>query len=136
MKTIKYIGQLLAALIYSPIYVCILFVTVVLPFAWLLSLSTKWMIIALFFLSGIVECLVLLVRFIGLIPYVWILDKNKYAAGLSATICALLPLRYMYDVWVRFLNFGTTGIVAAIIISIFMLQAVIMTVMFILGKEY
>lgn len=128
MKTVKYIGQILASLVYTPIYIFILYCLVVFPFAWWISLSVKWMIVTFIFLSGAIEGLIFLVKFLGFLPFAWILDENKCAVWISAAICVLLPINYLYNAWVRLLELDTRGIIAAVIISLLMLHSVLMTI--------
>lgn len=129
MKTVKYIGQLLAALVYTPIYTFILYALIVFPIAWLASLSVIQIIIAVVLLGGAIEGLIFLVKLLGFIPFSWIFENNKCAIWLSAAICVILTISYIYNSWVELLEFGNKGIFAAGLITILMLQSVILTLL-------
>lgn len=136
MKTIKYIGQLLASLVYTPIYICILFAVIIIPFAWLTSLSSKWIIITIVFLGGLIEGLIFLVKFLGFIPYSWILKDNKCAVWISAAISTLITIRSLYVMWSTFPNYGTMGFITGVIVTALLLQAVIMSVILMFSVAY
>ncbi len=85
MGIIKYILQILAAVIYSGIVCSIVFIITVLPEAWLLSLSWWKILLMLFFLGGIMYEIIHFLYTIVIVPFAWIHDKN-----LIATACSVL----------------------------------------------
>ncbi len=58
MKTLKSIGQILAAIVYTCIFTGLLYIILVLPLAWLLTLNTKVMILLLIILGGLLQALI------------------------------------------------------------------------------
>lgn len=58
MKAIKFIGQVLASLVYTPLYTGIMYVAIVLPAAWILSLSFWKMVVAFIVFGGFIEGLI------------------------------------------------------------------------------
>jgi hypothetical protein len=131
MKTVKYIGQVLASLVYTPIFTLILYLLVALPFIYLISLPTKWMILALCFVGGVVEMLLVFVKALLLMPYAWIAKNNKCAFGLSLALCVLILLAYIVSAWIRLWDLGGIGIISAVVITGMLLQSIVMSVIFI-----
>lgn len=133
MKTLKYIGQLLAALVYTPIYTFILYALIVFPIIWFASMSLKWIIIAVIFFGGVIEGLIFLMKFIGFIPFAWIFKDNKCAVWISAAIMVILTVICLYSVWSVLSQDGDRGIIAAGGITLLTLQSVILSVLTMFG---
>ena len=129
MKALKYIGQILSALIYSPIYTGIMYYVIVIPFVWVVSLPFWKMILAFLFLGSIVEGIILVMQSFGAYPFSWIVKDNKVSLCISVLLCILFPLWNIYTLWKILLEHGTMGIVTAIILSGLLLQFVFGTVL-------
>lgn len=54
MKVIRYIGQLLSSLVYTPLYTGVTYLVIVLPFVRIVTLSTWKMIIGFLVFGGII----------------------------------------------------------------------------------
>lgn len=124
MTALKYIRQILSALIYTPIYTGIMYFVIVLPAIWILSLSFWKMILLLIILGGIVEGIISLLQTFGLLPYTWIVKDNRVSLWISIVLCVIFPLLNIYSLWKHLYGQGTWGIVAAVILSFLLLQFV------------
>lgn len=124
MKDLKVIGQILASLVYTPLYTGIMYLVIVLPTMWIITLSFWKMLLAIVFLGGITEALIMLLQTLGLLPYSWITKNNKVAYVTSMILCVVLPLYNIFTLWRIGLGHGTFGIVAALILSGLLLQFV------------
>lgn len=134
MKVLKYLGQLVAALIYTPLYTQIMYLVTAIPVIWIATLSFWKMVMALIIVSAIIEGVIVALQILGLMPYAWISKGNKVAMGISVTICTLLTLYNIYKVWSILLQYGgASAIIIAIIISGLLLQFLYISVFGIIG---
>ncbi|MBQ4367998.1 MAG: hypothetical protein II786_07935 [Muribaculaceae bacterium] len=133
MKAIKYIGQVVASLIYTPIYTSIIYFAMTFAFLFAISLPTKWMVIVFIFFGGIIEVLIYVIQVLGLLPYAWIVKQNKTSLTISVGLCSMLVLYFIYCIWKVFLDFDTAGIITAVILSGLLLQFLFMSVVGIIG---
>ena len=127
MKVIKFLSQVVAALIYTPLYTSIMYLAITIPFAWIMSLSMSWwmMLIVYIIFGGIVEGLIVLLQTIGMIPFTWIAKNNKVSFWLALGLCVILSIRNMTYVWQAFSEHGTVAIIVAIIAIGMLIQFVI-----------
>lgn len=120
----KYLGQILAAMLYTPLYTGVMYVAILLPFSWVMSLSFWKMIIAIVVLGGLIEGLITFLQMVGLMPFAWIVKKNKVSFWLSVGLCVIFPILNVISLWRVFLQHETIGIITAIILTIMFLQFV------------
>lgn len=128
MRAIKYLAQILTALVYTPIYTGVMYLAIVFPVTWIISLSTWKMILALLFLSGLIEGIIMLLQMLGLLPYSWIVKDNKISLAISVGLCVVLPLYNIYSVWRIIWGHGSWAIVAGLIITFMILQFVLTSI--------
>ena len=133
MKVLKGIGQILASLVYTPLYTGIMYLVIVLPTIWIITLSFWKMLLAIVVLGGIIEALITLLQALGLLPYSWITKNNKVAYVTSIILCVVLPLYNIFKLWSIMLEYGTLGIIVAIILSGLLLQFVFVSLFGIYG---
>lgn len=124
MNTLKYVGQVLSSIIYTPIYTGVMYLLIVFPFMWIVTLSFWKMVIAVIVLGGIIEGVVMLLQTLGILPYSWIVKNNRVALFISIALCVLLSLYNVYALWKALIGFGAFGIISAIILSLMILQFV------------
>lgn len=135
MKVMKSLGQVLAALIYTPLYTGIMYVAILLPFSWVMSLSFWKMIIAFIVLGGLIEGLITFLQMVGLMPFAWIVKNNKFAFGISTGLCVLFPILNIISLWRSFLGHGTMGVIIAIVLSLMLIQFVYGSVLSLCGLK-
>ncbi|MBO4588405.1 MAG: hypothetical protein J5711_05835 [Bacteroidales bacterium] len=128
MKTIKQIGQVLAAIVYTCLYTGLVYLIIVLPMAWYLSLSTKMMILVFVFLGGILEYLLIGLNVFLLMPYGWIVKNNIVALIVSLVLVITNFVLNDIMVWRSTYEYGTTGIIIAIVITLLIVQAISMII--------
>lgn len=131
----KYLGQVLSALVYTPIYTGIMYFAIVFPVSWVLSLSFWKMIIAFLVLGGIIEGLIVGLQTLGLFPFAWIVKNNKVAFGISTGLCVIFPILNIIAIWREFIGYGAVGIIASIIITLMLLQFIYGSVISLYGLK-
>ena len=121
MKKFNYIGQLLAALVYTPIYMYLIYLLLYLTSGWIVTLNIGIVIILTLVFGGLAIGLFLLLQKIILYPYRWITHKNLPATAVSSALCVLIFGYDVYRLWDLFLEYGTKGGIDATIFSIVLL---------------
>jgi hypothetical protein len=133
MKAIKYLSQILAALIYTPLYTGIMYLVIVLPVLWIVHLSTWKMIVAFIFLGAILEGIITILQVLGLIPFTWIVKNNRVSLLISVAACVLLPLYNIVSLFMILSKYGDFGICTAFVLTGFLVQFIYMSVIGIIG---
>ena len=128
MKIIKGLGQILASIIYTPIYTALMYLVIVFPLSWIMSLSFWKMLLAFIVLGGIVEFCIILLQTIGLLPYKWIVKDNRIALGVSLLLCIVLPWINVCMLWESLLGHGTFAVVIAIVLTAALLHFIFVSV--------
>lgn len=131
----KYLGQVLSALIYTPIYTGIMYFAIVFPVSWVLSLSFWKMIIAFLILGCIIEGLIGGLHILGLFPFAWIVKNNKVAFSISTGLCVIFPILNIIAIWREFIGHGTIGIIASIVITLMLLRFIYGSVISLYGLK-
>ena len=123
----KYVLQILASLVYSYLYTAIMYIVVVLPLAYIISLPWWGMLLVIFFAGGIIEGLTNLLGGIGSVPFFWIVKKNVVAKFLS--ICVVVSnLGYCtITMWKHIWGNGFWAIILGIVVTIMMFQLAYVT---------
>lgn len=129
----KYFGQILTAMLYTPLYTGIMYMAILLPFSWVMSLSFWKMVVAILFFGGLIEGLIAVLQTIGLMPFAWIVKNNKVSFWLSVGLCVIFPILNVISLWRVFLQHSTMGVITAIILTIMFLQFVYGSVLSICG---
>lgn len=135
MRILKFSTQLLAALVYTPLYTGIMYMAILLPFSWIMSLPFWKMIVAFVVLGGLIEGLIAFLQMVGLMPFAWIVKRNKAALWVSTGLCVIFPILNIVSLWRMFLGHGTVGVVAAVILSIMFIQFVCGSVLSLCGLK-
>ena len=128
MKELKIFGQIIAAIVYTCLYTGLLYLILVMPMAWYLSLSTKAMILVAIFLGGIIEFVLIGAQVLIMMPYAWIVKENVVSLVVSIGLVLFNLVRSDIGVWKSVSGTGSTGIVIAVIITLLILQAIITTI--------
>lgn len=128
MKALKSIGQVLAAIVYTCIFTGLLYLVLVLPLAWLLSLNTKVMILLLILLGGVLQFLIFGAQVLLMMPYGWIVKNNVVALVASIGLMLFNLIRSDVMVWQSMSGHGTSAMVVAIIITVFIIEALFMSI--------
>lgn len=129
----KYLGQILTAILYTPLYTGAMYLAILLPFSWVMSLSFWKMVVAILFLGGLIEGFIAVLQTIGLMPFIWIVKNNKVSFWLSVGLCIIFPILNVISLWRVFLHYGTMGVITAIILTIMFLQFVYGSVLSLCG---
>lgn len=122
MKAIKYLSQILAALIYTPLYTGIMYLVIVFPVLLIVHLTTWKMMLAFIFLGGILEGIIYFLQVIGIVPFTWIVRNNRVSLWISVAVCVLLPLYNIVSLFMILSKYGGFGIFTAIVLTGILLQ--------------
>lgn len=122
MKALKFIGQILAALVYTCIYTGIMYYVIVLPIAWVLTLPWWGIVLYLFIGGGIIEGIISLLSGIGLVPYAWIVSKNAIATTISIFLILFNVSINIFRVWQFLWGNGTLAVIFGIVVTVMLLQ--------------
>lgn len=133
MKVFKFIGQILAAVVYTCIFTGIMYYVIVLPLAFVLTLP--WWGIALFIFlgGGILEGIISLLCGAGLLPYAWISNKNVVSTTISILLILFNVGANIYRVWQYLWDSGTLAVIFGIVITVMLLQFIYASVYGIFG---
>lgn len=135
MKTLKAIGQVLSSLVYTYVYTWLMYLILIFPLTWILSLNTKIMILVLILFGGIIQALIMLAQTFVMLPYAWIVKNNKAALYLSIALILILFIRWDVNIWQNMLGLGTSAIVVAVIATVFIIEAIIMSIVGLVGMN-
>lgn len=136
MNELKVIGQFLAAIVYTCIFTGLMYVILVFPLAWFLSLSTKTMILVGIFLGGAIEALLFGLQFLLMMPYAWIVKKNIVSLVVSIGLILFNMTMNDINVWKTTASYGTEGVVVAVIITLIIVQTVGMVTFALVGLYF
>lgn len=133
MKAIKSIGQVLAAIIYTNLYTGLLYLITVTPVAWILTLKPIVMILLIILLGGIIQGIIIGAQTLIMVPYVWIVKKNIVALAISIGFMLFNLVRSGVRLWQCNMGQGTWATIILIVISILILEALIGSVVCVIG---
>ena len=118
----KYIGQILAAFIYTCLFTGIMYLIITVPLAFIISLPWWGILLFVFIGGGILEGIIQMLGGVGIIPYMWIAKKNIVAAGLSILLVLFNVGMNTYKLWQYIWGHGNWAIVFAIVATVMLLQ--------------
>lgn len=124
MKVVKYIAQIISALLYTGLFIGIVNLLIVFPIAWYLSLSTFWKVVIFLFGTTTIISVISAVVSLSTLPYRWICKENIVSALISEAylLCRLITL--WIGTWK--VNYGDDGLsmLVCIFVSIVLLYAI------------
>ena len=133
MKAVKYIGQIIAAILYTCLFTGIMYLIIVLPLGWILSLSTWLMILLFIFLGGLIQAIQTTLVSYASIPYIWIVKKNIVSLSLSILLIVFNMFRSCVMLWNDLSKQGVIAIVFAIVVTIIIILFIVGSVSGIIG---
>lgn len=128
MKSLKAIGQVLAAIVYTCIFTGLLYMITVLPLAWLLTLRPVVLIIVLFLFGGLIQGVVFGLQTLIMMPYFWIVKNNVVSLIVSVGLILFNIVRNDVAVWKSLSGQGGSAIVIAVIITLLLVEALFMSI--------
>ena len=128
MKALKAIGQVLAAIVYTCIFTGLLYMILVLPLAWLLTLRPVVLILVLVMVGGLLQFVIFGLQTLLMMPYTWIVKNNVVALIISVGLMIFNLIRNDVAVWQSLLGQGRSAVVIAVIITILIAEALIFSV--------
>ena len=128
MKALKAIGQVLAAVLYTCVFTGLLYLVLVMPLAWVLTLKPFWMVVVILLLGGILQGLIIMAQTFLMMPYVWIVKGNVVALVISIGLLLFNLGRSDVLVWQSSTGHGFWPIVFAVIATVLIVEAIAGTI--------
>lgn len=128
MKTFKYILQVVSAFLYSNLFTGIMYLVMVLPIAWIISLPWWGMLLVLVFGGGIIEGIISILTAGGLLPFAWIVKGNIVSLCLSLLIIIFNLGRSTIVLWQSLVGNGFWAVMLAVVFTGFVIQLLLATV--------
>ena len=128
MKELKVIGQFFAAIVYTCLFTGIMYMLLVLPLSWFMTLKIKTMILVGIFFGGIIEYVIIGLQALLMIPYAWIIKNNIVALVISIGLILFNLIYNDVTVWRTTTSYGTEGIVVAVIITLLIAQTILTSI--------
>lgn len=128
MKMLKEIGQVLAAIIYTCLFTGLIYLITVLPVAWLMSLSTKMMILVLLLIGGLLQGVIFGLQVLLMMPFYWIVKNNLVALIISIGLTVFNLVANDVRVWQSVAGQGGAAIVAGVIITGLIVEVLFMSI--------
>jgi len=128
MKYLKYIGQILASIIYPAIFTGILYLITAYPIVWIFSLP-KWAIfLVVMFAMSIICFIQTALSVLITTPFYWIVKRNKIAYYISLLLVLLFIGADLFFMWKFSISYGTWAYVFASIVTIQLIYFCIFTI--------
>lgn len=99
MKALKYIGQVVASIIYTFIITWVLQWLLSLLFMWMITLSTGWMIALVILGISALFGVVMLISNLGVVPYFWTNKENIVSVIVSVVITVSTFGYFLISTW-------------------------------------
>jgi len=128
MKALKAIGQVLAAILYTNLYTGLLYLIIVMPVTWILTLRPLIIVILVIFLGGIIQSIIIGAQTLIFVPYVWIVKRNVIALLVSIGFMLFNLVRSAVRLWQCNLGQGTWITILLVVFSLMILEALIISV--------
>ena len=124
MNILKYLAQIVASIVYSNLFTGLMYLIIVLPIAWVLSLPWWGILLVIVLGGGIIEGIISLLQVLGIMPYTWIVKNNTTALVLSILIILFNLGRSTFVLWKSLIGQGTLAIILAIVFTGLIIQLV------------
>lgn len=131
----KYFLQIISAIFYTCLFTGIMYLVMVLPIAFIVSLPWWGMLLILLIGGGIIEGLISVFQIIGLLPYSWIVKDNSVAMWISILLMSFNLGRSTWMLWESLIGHGFWAITIALVFSGMVLQLLISASTSIIGLK-
>lgn len=118
----KWLAQVLSSVVYSALFVSLVYLIIVYPLVWFLSLPAWAMFVVFLFGIGIIEGITTFLLTWLMTPYIWIVKRNSVAMLVSIAAIVVGIGYLIYKLWSCLLPFGFIAIVVAVIYTICSIQ--------------
>ena len=129
MKVLKYIGQILAAFIYTCIFTGIMYLVITIPIAYIISLPWWGILLFIFIGGGILEGIIQVLGALGILPYAWITKDNIVSTGLSVLLVLFNVGINIFNLWHVLAGNGKWAIVFGVVVTVMLLQFVYVAIL-------
>ncbi len=116
MNALKYLGQIVAALLYTRVCAIIAYAITVLPATWLLSLSWWHFLLTVIIAGGILETIFFVLWNVIMFPFIWIVRRNIVSLILCILSFVYKAFDYIIYIW-KFEHEGSWRFICLLILS-------------------
>lgn len=128
MSALKFLGQILASVVYTFIYTGIMYLVIVFPLAYIISLPWWGILLVMMFFGGLLQGLIHILAGSGMLPYMWIVNKNIVATIISVVLILINVGSNMIRVWSAIGGGGTWAFIFGLAVSVLLIEFIVMSI--------
>ena len=128
MSALKFLGQILASVVYTFIYTGIMYLVIVFPLAYIISLPWWGILLVMMFFGGLLQGLIHILAGSGILPYMWIVNKNIVATIISVVLILINVGSNMVRVWSAIGGGGTWAFIFGLAVSALLIEFIVMSI--------
>lgn len=128
MSALKFLGQILASVVYTFIYTGIMYLVIVFPLAYIISLPWWGILLVMMFFGGLLQGLIHILAGSGILPYMWIVNKNIVATIISVVLILINVGSNMIRVWSAIGGGGTWAFIFGLAVSALLIEFIVMSI--------
>lgn len=132
----KYLGQIIASVIYTCIFTGIMYYLITVPLAFILTLPWWGILLFIFIGGGILEGIITMIGTFAMMPYVWIAKKNIIAATISILLVLINVGGNIYNLWRSLSGNGILAIIFGIVVTVMLLQLIYVAISAIIASYH
>ena len=128
MSALKFLGQILASVVYTFIYTGIMYLVIVFPLAYIISLPWWGILLVMMFFGGLLQGLIHILAGSGILPYMWIVNKNIVATIIAVVLILINVGSNMIRVWSAIGGGGTWAFIFGLAVSALLIEFIVMSI--------
>lgn len=128
MSALKFLGQILASVVYTFIYTGIMYLVIVFPLAYIISLPWWGILLVMMFFGGLLQGLIHILAGSGILPYMWIVNRNIVATIISVVLILINVGSNMVRVWSAIGGGGTWAFIFGLAVSALLIEFIVMSI--------
>lgn len=128
MSALKFLGQILASVVYTSIFTGIMYLVIVFPLAYIISLPWWGILLVMMFFGGLIQGLIHILAGSGMLPYMWIVNKNIVATIISVVLILINVGSNMIRVWSAIGGGGTWAFIFGLAVSVLLIEFIVMSI--------
>lgn len=128
MSALKFLGQILASVVYTSIFTGIMYLVIVFPLAYIISLPWWGILLVMMFFGGLIQGLIHILAGSGMLPYMWIVNKNIVATIISVVLILINVGSNMIRVWSAIGGGGSWAFIFGLAVSVLLIEFIVMSI--------
>lgn len=128
MSALKFLGQILASVVYTFIYTGIMYLVIVFPLAYIISLPWWGILLVMMFFGGLLQGLIHILAGSGILPYMWIVNRNIVATIISVVLILINVGSNIIRVWSAIGGGGTWAFIFGLAVSALLIEFIVMSI--------